>query len=294
MRISKIAMGALAAGMTFFAAAAAVALPSNANGYMVEVHTCKEDDAGTDSTIDMSLDIRDVNWKIRHLGPWRQNICRVNGNKYDDHEYNQWDRYFFPEPKGNKAYHIETLFLTSDGKGNKRGWCWDVHYVTYIEDGNPIWTWAWEFKSPWIYEGTYPFPGDHFDEDKKDVRAYPGFTYGTTGRTIQSDVHIVTAEDQDDNCSPPPQPYGDVNAVIVIDAYTTNCGTGRFWLEGLPQEVRGEYNPGGHCYYRAYFTKVNPGVYKVAFDGYNACDSTTVTAGRRSNVELVPFRWNCR
>jgi|RhiMetdeSRZDD1v2_1073273.scaffolds.fasta_scaffold156238_4 hypothetical protein len=97
----------------------------------------------------------------------------------------------------------------------------------------------------------------------------------------------------------PTPTFGNVDAFIVIDVYNgPNCGTGRFWLEGQPQEVSGQYSAGsypgfGHCSYRAFFTNVNPGRYRVIFDGYNACDSTTVTAGNVSYVNLAPNRWYC-
>jgi hypothetical protein len=130
------------------------------NGYMVEVHTCDKKDAGTNSTIQMKLLIRDPNGDPRELGPWTQDHTHlVNGREYDDHERyggeegDGWDRYFFPETTA--ARHIDELILTSDGDGNKPGWCWDTHFVTRIEGGMPVRTWAWVIgESPWMYGET--------------------------------------------------------------------------------------------------------------------------------------------
>lgn len=48
-------------------------LPKNQQtGYMVEVHTCLKADSGTDSLIEMELDIRDPNWNFRTLKGWTQ------------------------------------------------------------------------------------------------------------------------------------------------------------------------------------------------------------------------------
>jgi hypothetical protein len=136
-------------------------------GYMVEVHTCAKKDSGTDSLIEMKLQIRDPSGKSHTLGPWEQDKGR-----YDDHERDQWDRYLFPE--STLAAHIEYLVLLSDGGGDKPGWCWDRHYVTRIENGKSIWTWAWEKESPWLSDGWHAFP----------------FTYGDRGRPIPDDLRI--------------------------------------------------------------------------------------------------------
>jgi Domain of unknown function (DUF4157) len=119
-------------------------------GYMVEVHTCDIKNAGTNSTINMLLDVQGTDGWAWRLGPWEQALTN-----YDDHERNRWDTYFFPETTAISS--MSSLTLTSDGKGDKPGWCWDRHYVTRIEDGEPVRSWAWELAggSEWIYGGIY-------------------------------------------------------------------------------------------------------------------------------------------
>ena len=75
------------------------ALSATATGYTVEVHTCAKADSGTDSTIDMILDIRDSNWHPQTL-VFRQNICRLNGSTsiYNDHEGTGGIATFSPPP----------------------------------------------------------------------------------------------------------------------------------------------------------------------------------------------------
>jgi hypothetical protein len=119
-------------------------------GYMVDVHTCDKADSGTDSTIQMKLIIRDAEGNARSLGPWTQD------GPQNDHENNQWDRYFFLE--ATRASRIDALYLLSDGAGDNPGWCWDRFYVTRIENGQPTWIWKWEQESPWIFGGVWgPF-----------------------------------------------------------------------------------------------------------------------------------------
>jgi hypothetical protein len=139
--LSKIA---LALAIAAFAHAAQVRAQT---GYLVEVHTSAKADAGTDSMIKMQLNIRDTYGNPRTLGPWKQN------GPQNDHEQNQWDVYFFPE--STRAYSIDALYLWSDGVGDKPGWLWDRHYVTRIENGVRVWTWAWEKESSWIFGGWY-------------------------------------------------------------------------------------------------------------------------------------------
>ena len=47
----------------------------------------------------------------------------------------------------------------SDGAGSSAAWCWDKHYVTYVKNGQALWTWGWVATSPWISAGatTYQF-----------------------------------------------------------------------------------------------------------------------------------------
>ncbi len=61
-------------------------------GYMVQVHTCPRADSGTDSLIQMELDIRDPEWNFRTLKGWTQDFTYKlsNGKEYNDHERNRW------------------------------------------------------------------------------------------------------------------------------------------------------------------------------------------------------------
>ena len=52
---------------------------SSATGYMVEVHTCDTEYAGTDSTISMTMKVRDANWALKDVGPWVQDQTQSSG-----------------------------------------------------------------------------------------------------------------------------------------------------------------------------------------------------------------------
>jgi hypothetical protein len=262
----------------------AQALSSTATGYMVEVHTCAKEDSGTDSTIRMRLNIRDPNWTARQLGPWTQDhVYPVNGREYNDHERNQWDQYFFPE--STPTAHIEALILDSDGKGNKPGWCWDRHYVTRIENGRSVWTWAWENESPWIYGGTTSYQ----------------FTYGTTGRPIPRDLREATGTGDQ-----PLPVYGSIRASTFYDgpsAVQYGCGDDVvFQLRSTRQQIRvmpmvsGYVGPGlVRCEASTLFDRVVPGgqtVDRMTTDGRYVidCKTVNVAAGQRSEAAISFLR----
>ena len=182
----------LALAIVASACTAEAQISASSTGYMVEMHTANISDSGTDSVIKMSLAIRDRDWKQRSLGPWIVDHCGRN-----DHERNQWDNYFFPESTATS--HIEKLWLESDGLGNGPGWNWDKLYVTRVENGRAVWSWAWEMKVPlggiagaisgatvdanpvWIYKGRYSFD----------------FTYGGWGRAIPLNLQTPTGLEQE-------------------------------------------------------------------------------------------------
>lgn len=258
-------------------------------GYMVEVHTCPKADSGTDSLIEMEVDIRDPDWNLRTLKGWTQDHTHKlsNGREYNDHERDKWDRYFFPE--STPTAHIEGLWLRSDGEHNKPGWCWDSHYVTRIENGQSIWTWAYEEESPWIYGGWYNF----------------NFTYGDVGRPIPANLRIPQGAGPDK----PPAIYGSIKATASYDtlSYAT-CFDETFRLATTGESkrvMRWETLVGNgykKCDYTTIFDNVTPGSHRIerlstSTDGsivYGVvdCKTVTVTAGNQTTATIRP-NWGC-
>lgn len=260
-------------------------------GYMVEVHTCPRADSGTDSLIQMELDIRDPEWNFRTLKGWTQDLTYKlsDGREYNDHERDRWDRYFFPE--STPTAHIEGLWLLSNGRGNKPGWCWDRHYVTRIENGRSIWTWAFEEESPWIYGGWYGF----------------NFTYGDVGRPIPANLQIPGGSGPDE----PPKPaiYGSIKATASYDAPSqARCFDETFKLATtgeLKRIMPAETLVGNGlktCGYTTIFANVTPGSHRIerlstSTDGsivYGVvdCKTVTVTAGNQTTATIRP-NWGC-
>lgn len=261
----------------------AQALSATATGYMVEVHTCAKADSGTDSLIQMELDIRDAHWNFRTLGRWAQDhTYRLsNGSQYDDHERDRWDRYFFPE--STPASHIEGLWLLSDGRGNKPGWCWDKHFVTRIENNRSIWTWAWEEESPWIYNGWHGF----------------NFTYGDVGRPVPPDLR--TPGGISDEISAPT--YGSIKATAAYDTtFNAFCldETFRLATTGEQRRVMRMETPLGtglkRCTYTTVFSGVSPGLHRIERLSSNGwavdCKTVSVTAGNQATATIRP-NWGC-
>jgi hypothetical protein len=128
----------------------------------VEVWTDSDDDAGTDSTIDMLI------WfQGGHTYRWRQ-----DKRDYGDHESGQKDTYYFGslydgdghrDANGDGWPDAPYLDLHSDGRGNKPGWLWERIKVTSFENDKAVAAWEWynlgfefsNYQSVWIYRVWY-------------------------------------------------------------------------------------------------------------------------------------------
>jgi len=274
---------ALTMAIVAHTAPAQAALPATATGYVVEVHTCAKADSGTDSLIQMELDIWDPDWNFRTLGRWIQDHTHKlsDGREYNDHERDRLDSYFFPE--STPTAHIEGLWLLSDGRGNKPGWCWDRHYVTRIENGQSIWTWAWEEESPWIYSGWHGF----------------NFTYGDAGRSFAILPRTPGGMSQD-----PMQPtYGSIKATAAYDTPSNaTCFDETFRLTATGEQrrvMRMETLIGNgfkRCTYITVFSPVSPGSHRIerlsSFGSVVDCKNVAVMVGKQATATIVPG-WGC-
>lgn len=253
------------------------ALSSDATGYMVEVHTCNEDNAGTDSLIRMRIDIRDPDWQLRTLGPWTQDHVHPNGfGEYDDHEKGAWDRYFFPE--STPTAHIERLWLDTNGSGS--WWCWDRLYVTRIENNRSIWTWAWERREE--------VPG-------KQVLSIPyNFDWGDGGRPVPPGLRTPAGAAPTEHNTPR---TGAVRVSLTADTTAgARCEdeTFRVRSSGRSMRVMAMKTPMGNglarCTWGTLFDGVAPGnqvIDRVTPFGVGDCKTVNVIAGRTNDAAML-------
>ncbi len=163
----------------------------------------------------------------------------------------------------------------------------DSHYVTRIENGRSVWTWAFEEESPWIYGGWYSF----------------NFTYGDVGRPIPPNLEIPGGAGPDK----PPAIYGSIKATASYDTFShATCfdETFRLATTGESRRVMRMETPLGNgykkCGYTTVFANVTPGSHRIErlstnADGsivYGVVDCKTVTAGNQATATIRP-NWGC-
>lgn len=161
--------------------------------------------------------------------------------------------------------------------------------MTRIENGQSIWTWAYEAESGWIYGGWYGFD----------------FTYGDVGRPIPANLRIPGGGGPDY----PPALYGSIKATTSWDGPVGSfCydETFRLTTSGEKRRVMPSTTLKGNgqetCSFTTVFSNVSPGSHRIerlstSSDGsivYGVvdCKTVTVTAGNQATATIRP-NWGC-